>query len=161
MHTAARRPRARRADLRHVRGVGSEPVAERQLADTPGALFDRLGQPAPREAFTRLFINGEYQGVYALVEAVDPVFLSRAFGDPGGYAFEYHWLNEFHAEYLGRSLGRYKELFEPASHESDSDTTLYLPLHDLFREINAAPSPAWRAGTIAPCRSGWSGTASR
>jgi len=108
------------------------------------ALFERLGQPAPREAFTRLFINGEYQGIYSLVEAVDPVFLSRAFGDPGGYAFEYHWLNEFHAEYLGRSLGRYKELFEPASHESDSDTTLYLPLHDLFREINAASSSTWR-----------------
>ena len=107
-------------------------------------LFERLGQPAPREAFARLFINGEYHGVYSLVEAVDPNFLSRAFGDPGGYAFEYHWLDEFHAEYLGRSLGRYKELFEPASHESESDTTLYSPLHDLFREINAAPSSAWR-----------------
>jgi spore coat protein CotH len=108
------------------------------------ALFERLGQPAPREAFTRVFINGEYQGVYALVEAVDPVFLSRAFADPGGYAFEYHWLDEFHGEYLGRSLNRYKELFEPATHGFDADAALYLPLHDLFREINAAPSPAWR-----------------
>jgi spore coat protein CotH len=108
------------------------------------ALFERLGQPAPREAYTRLFINGEYEGVYSLVEAVDPVFLSRAFGDSGGYAFEYHWLDEFHAEYLGRSLGRYKELFEPVAHESASDTTLYLPLHDLFREINATSSPTWR-----------------
>jgi spore coat protein CotH len=108
------------------------------------ALFERLGQPAPREAFTRVFINGDYHGVYALVEAVDPVFLSRAYGDPRGYAFEYHWLNEFHGEYLGRSFDRYKELFEPATHEFDADTTLYLPLHDLFREINAGPSPAWR-----------------
>jgi len=108
------------------------------------ALFERLGQPAPREAFTRVFINGEYQGVYALVEAVDPVMLSRAFADPGGYAFEYHWLDEFHGEYLGRSLNRYKELFEPATHGFDADAALYLPLHDLFREINAAPSPAWR-----------------
>jgi len=107
-------------------------------------LFERLGQPAPREAFTRVFINGDYQGVYAIVEAVDPVFLSRAFGDPGGYAFEYHWLNEFHGEYLGRSLDRYKQLFEPATREFDADTPLYLPLHDLFREINASPSPGWR-----------------
>ena len=107
-------------------------------------LFQRMGQPAPRVAFTRVFINGDYHGVYGIVEAVDPVFLSRAFGDPGGYAFEYHWLNEFHGEYLGRSLDRYKELFEPATHEFDADTPLYLPLHDLFREINAGPSPAWR-----------------
>jgi len=107
-------------------------------------LFERMGQAAPRESFTRLFINGDYQGVYAFVEAVDPVFLSRAFGDPGGYAFEYHWLNEFHGEYLGRSLDRYKELFEPATHEFDADTPLYLPLHDLFRQINASPSATWR-----------------
>jgi spore coat protein H len=108
------------------------------------ALFERMGQAAPRESFTRLFINGEYQGVYAFVEAVDPVFLSRAFGDPGGFAFEYHWLDEFHGEYLGRSLDRYKQLFEPATHEFEADTPLYAPLHDLFREINANPSAAWR-----------------
>jgi spore coat protein H len=107
-------------------------------------LFERMGQAAPRESFTRLFINGDYQGVYAFVEAVDPVFLSRAFGDPGGFAFEYHWLNEYHGEYLGRSLDRYKQLFEPATHAFDADTPLYLPLHDLFREINASPSAAWR-----------------
>ena len=108
------------------------------------ALFERLGQPAPREAFTRLFINGEYHGVYAVVEAVDPVFLSRAFDDPAGYAFEFHWLNEFHGEYLGRSLDPYKKMFEPATHQFDADTPLYLPLHDLFRAVNASPSPAWR-----------------
>ena len=108
------------------------------------ALFERLGQPAPREAFTRLFINGEYLGVYAVVEAVDPVFLARAFDDPAGYAFEYHWLGEFHGEYLGRSLAPYKSLFEPATHQFDADTPLYLPLHDLFRVINASPSSTWR-----------------
>src|SRR5688572_2587978 len=45
------------------------------------ALFARLGQPAPREAYTRLFINDVYQGVYAIVEAIDAAFLARAFGD--------------------------------------------------------------------------------
>jgi spore coat protein CotH len=108
------------------------------------ALFTKLGQPAPREVYTRLFINDVYQGVYGIVEVIDPAFLSRAFGDASGYAFEYQWLNEFHGEYLGRSLDRYKVLFEPESHALDADTSLYLPLHDLFREINAAPSPTWR-----------------
>lgn len=108
------------------------------------AMFTRLGQPAPREAYTRLFINGEYQGLYAIVEAIDPAFLSRVFGDGGGYVFEYKWQNEFHGEYLGRSLDRYKALFTPESHELESDASLYLPLHDLFREINAPTSPTWR-----------------
>jgi spore coat protein CotH len=107
------------------------------------ALFTRLGQPAPREAYARLFINDVYQGVYGVVEAIDPAFLERAFGDPGGYVFEYRWQDEFHAEYRGRSLDRYKALFAPESHQLDADSSLYVPLHDLFREINAPASATW------------------
>jgi spore coat protein CotH len=108
------------------------------------ALFARLGHPAPRESFARLFINDVYQGLYAVVEPIDPVFLARTFGDADGYLFEYSWQNEFHGEYLGQSLGRYKTKFEPESHRLDADSTLYAPLHDLFREINAPISGTWR-----------------
>jgi spore coat protein CotH len=108
------------------------------------ALFARMGQPAPRETYTRLFINGVYHGVYAIVEAIDPVFLSRAFGDGAGFAFEYQWMKEYHGEYLGQSLDRYKVLFKAESHELDADSSLYAPLHDLFKEINAPASPTWR-----------------
>src|SRR5258706_10235379 len=51
------------------------------------ALFTKLGQPAPREAYIRLFINDVYQGLYTSVEAIDSDFLSRAFGDVAGYVF--------------------------------------------------------------------------
>lgn len=108
------------------------------------ALFARLGQPAPREAYARLFINDVYVGLYAVVEAIDAAFLSRAFGDDAGYVFQYQWLDEFHGEYLGQSLDRYKARFKPESHELDADTSLYLPLHDLFREINRPLSGTWR-----------------
>jgi spore coat protein CotH len=108
------------------------------------ALFSRMGQPASRETFARLFINDVYQGVYAIVEAIDPVFLSRVFADAGGYLFEYRWEGLFQGEYLGRSLDRYKILFSPESHELESDASLYIPLHDLFREINAPDSATWR-----------------
>jgi spore coat protein CotH len=108
-------------------------------------LFARMGQPAPRESYARLFINDAYAGVYALVEAVDEAFLARTFGDPGGYVFEYTWLDEFRAQYLGDSFAPYKERFDPETHVLDDDTTLYAPLHDLFREINRPVSGAWRA----------------
>lgn len=108
------------------------------------ALFARLGQPAPRESYTRLFINGEYQGLYAIVEAIGSAFVERVFGDPDGYVFEYRWQDEFHGEYLGRSLDRYRELFAPESRRLEADATLYLPLHDLFKEVNASSSPTWR-----------------
>jgi spore coat protein CotH len=108
------------------------------------ALFARLGQPAPREAFARLFINDVYQGLYASVEAIDSAFLSRTFDDPTGYVFEYEWLDEFHGEYLGDSLQPYKKRFKPESRGLEADSSLYSPLHDLFREINRANSATWR-----------------
>ena len=108
------------------------------------ALFTRLGQPAPRETFTRLFINDVYQGLYASVEGIDSAFLARAFADPAGYVFEYEWLDEFHGEYLGESLQPYKVRFKPDSHELEADVSLYSPLHDLFREVNRPSSATWR-----------------
>jgi len=109
------------------------------------ALFTKLGQPAPREAYTRLFINDVYQGLYTSVEAIDSDFLSRAFGDGGGYVFEYQWQNPFGGEFLGRSLDPYKVRFKPESHELEDDRSLYSPLHDLFLEVNRPQSATWRA----------------
>ena len=48
------------------------------------AFFKRLGQPASRESFTRLYINNVYQGIYAIVEPVDGDFVARAFGEKSG-----------------------------------------------------------------------------
>jgi len=107
------------------------------------AMFARLGQPAPRESYARLFINEEYQGVYAIVEGIDPAFLARVFDDPGGYVFEYQWQDEFHGQYLGRSLDRYRELFSPETHRLEAHGRLYSALHDLFREVNAPASATW------------------
>jgi spore coat protein CotH len=108
------------------------------------ALFTKLGQPAPREAFTRLFINDVYQGVYTSVEAIDSDFLSRAFGDGGGYVFEYQWQSPFAGEFLGQSLQPYKVRFKPESHALEDDTSLYSPLLDLFLEVNQPESATWR-----------------
>jgi spore coat protein CotH len=108
------------------------------------ALFTRLGQPAPRETYVRLFINDVYQGLYGSIESIDSAFLERAFGDRAGYSFEYKWQNEFRGEYLGDSLDPYKARFAPENHSSADDSTLYVPLHDLFLEVNREDSSTWR-----------------
>ena len=60
--------------------------------------FTRLGIPAPRETHTRLFVNGRYAGLYALVESVDKTMMGRVFGSIGdniqndGYLFEYNYV---------------------------------------------------------------------
>ena len=108
------------------------------------AMFTRLGQPAPLQSFCRLFINNEYQGVYALTEEPNAEFAARALEETGGYVFEYHWVMPFYAEYPGDDLAPYKPLFEPRTHELEADSTLYRPIQELFREVNGADDAVWR-----------------
>lgn len=108
------------------------------------AFFSRMGQAAPRESYCRLYINHEYQGLYTLVEPVDMTFIQRALDERGGYLFEYHYRFPFFGEDLGDDLAAYKDLFEPRSHELESDEVLYAPIRDLFREVNHADDAVWR-----------------
>ena len=39
------------------------------------AFFRRMGLPAPREAHARLYINNQFSGLYAIVEAIDKGFV--------------------------------------------------------------------------------------
>jgi len=109
------------------------------------AMFARMAQPAPRESFARLYINGEYEGLYGIVEDVDDVFLARTLNSGAGYLFEFHLSTPFHGEYAGGNLAAYKPRFEPRTHELESDTSLYAPIEDLFRAVNAAEDALWRA----------------
>ena len=108
------------------------------------AFFKRLGQPASRESFTRLYINNVYQGIYAIVEPVDGDFLVRAFGEKSGYLFERHFLHPFFGEDLGDELTAYRRVFEPRNHELEADTVLYSPIRDLFHEVNQPVDTVWR-----------------
>ena len=108
------------------------------------AVFDRMDQPTTRLSYARLYINEVYQGLYALVEPVDSSYLSRTLGERNGYLFEYRWRRPFFGEYLGEELAPYRELFEAETNRTASDTILYLPIHDLFREVNEAPDSVWR-----------------
>lgn len=109
------------------------------------AMFERAGIAASRVSFARLFLNNEFQGLYALVEPIDTEFLGRAFQDPGGYLYEYKWLFDFRAQYLGDALEPYMPLFEPRSHDLDPPDVQWGPLRDLFRVASLPEDPSWRA----------------
>jgi len=105
--------------------------------------YDRLGQQPPRESFCRLFINNEYQGLYAITEEIDGDFAKRVTGETDGTMFEFHWSpQEWRAEDLG-AIANYKPLFEPRTHVLDADSTLYNPIQELFREVNGPDDAVW------------------
>ena len=111
---------------------------------TAMAFFDRMGQPAPRLSFCRLYINNTFHGLYTIVEAVDTEFLTRTLRENTGYLFSYQLHERFYSEYLGDTLGEYKLRFQAQTHELESDATLYAPIRDLFREVNHPPDSVWR-----------------
>jgi spore coat protein CotH len=100
------------------------------------AFLRRFAVPASRVAFARVFVNGQYAGLYAMIEEVDSVFTQRALGDANGALFEYRWLRPYYGEYLGDDLDLYRPLFEPRAREYDSVFNLYDPVRELFRAIN-------------------------
>jgi spore coat protein H len=108
------------------------------------AFFRRLGLPAPREAHAQLWVNGQYAGLYAVVEPVDATFLQRTLGDSSGWLFEYHWLQPFFATFLGENLDAYRPLFEPRTLQTKSTFELFDPIRELFRTINDAPAASFR-----------------
>ena len=119
--------------------LATDPSGIREAASM--ALFNRIGQPALRESFTRLYINDVYHGLYGVVEAVNPGFLARAGLDADGYLFEKVYAGQFHGE--KRSLAAYTDLFEARTRQHESDSVLYGPIRELFEEVNEKVDGVW------------------
>ena len=92
-------------------------------------LMRRMGIPAPREATARLFVNGEYYGVYTLVEGVDKDFLKRVFGDNDGYLFSFEWAFPYFFGDRGTDPSAYvPSPFSPETREDDPEAQAIVEL---------------------------------
>jgi spore coat protein H len=119
--------------------------------------FSRLGVPAPRETHTRLYVNGAYAGLYALVESVDKTMMGRVFGSIGddvqndGYLFEYNYVlgSAWRFGYDGADLAPYKARFDIKTNESHAESAIWGPIEELVRLVNTS-SPATFESAVAP-----------
>jgi uncharacterized protein (TIGR03437 family) len=113
-------------------------------------LFARMGTPVSRVAPSRLYVNGEYIGLYNICESpADSNYLQRNFNETGGYVYEYKpnsWVNPtdpqagYHFEYLGSNLDTYSGPngnvpFDPKTHSNAPDT---VTIEKLIRTMNQA-----------------------
>lgn len=111
------------------------------------ALFAKMGLPAAREVNTRLYVNGEYAGLYTIIESTDKDFLKRTFGENDGYLYEYVNAGNYHFEYLGSDPSLYSpRFFDPKTHEKDPNPA---PIEAMVRTMNTA-SDADFPTAIAP-----------
>ncbi|MDP2322330.1 MAG: CotH kinase family protein [Acidobacteriota bacterium] len=115
--------------------------------------FSRMGIPAPRETHTRLYVNGAYAGLYALVESVDKTMMGRIFGSIGddvqndGYLFDYNYVigSPWRFEYEGPALEPYQARFDIKTNESKSDATIWGPIEELVRLVNTTATASFEA----------------
>lgn len=100
------------------------------------SFFGRMGLPAPRATHARLFVNGEYLGLYVLVERVDERFLQRNFGTQQGDLYEFNRPEKpYRFENRGTDPAAYAPaMFEPKNSKPD--------LPALVRLIQAINQPA-------------------
>ena len=109
------------------------------------AFMARAGIPTPREAHVRLYVNNEYIGLYALVEAVDKDLLARVYGSIGedvqndGWLYEFSYQEDWRLSDLGTDLAPYKLRFEATTHESKTDEEKYRQVQELITLINQTP----------------------
>ena len=107
------------------------------------SVFEEVGIRVPRESFTRLTVNGEYWGLYAIVEPIDQIFVTNHVDAGGGNLFEYNVPNSAQQPAWDFSLSRgstidgyVPEPFEPKTNEDDLDGS---GLVAFLRTISEAP----------------------
>ena len=109
------------------------------------AFLTRIGIPAPREAHVRLYVRGEYIGLYALVEAVDKDFLARIYGSIGtdtqndGWLYEFVWQEDWRFTDFGTDIAQIKLRFDATTHESETDEKKYRKVQELITLANQTP----------------------
>jgi spore coat protein CotH len=85
-------------------------------------VFEAMGIQSPRNSFARLTVNGEYWGVFALVEPVSKPFLKERFGEESGTLFDYEWFEYYDFGWMGDNPDTYvPRPFEPETNESHPD----------------------------------------
>jgi spore coat protein CotH len=106
------------------------------------AVFEALGIAAPRNAFARLYVNGEYWGLYDLVEKVSKPFLESRLGEKSGVLFNYQWDDAWDFSWLGDDPDTYVPVpFEP---ETDEEKPGFAdPLVRFIRAINESPQAGY------------------
>ncbi len=97
-------------------------------------LMRNNGVRAPRTSYARLYLNGEYWGLYAVIEQIDRTFLEYNFQNDKGNLFKNIGWTEL--EWLGNSLSDYEESIGLKTNESENDWSGFINLVDVINNTS-------------------------
>ena len=105
-------------------------------------VFEAMGISAPQLAHTRFTVNGEYWGVYSVVESISKPFLQARFGEESGALFDYEYLFPYGFEWRGPDPAAYIPVpFQPETNENRPETGPNLV--EFVRAINQTPDASF------------------
>ena len=106
-------------------------------------LYERMGVTGPRAVHARVYVNGEYLGLYAQVELVDDVFLESRFGEDDGYLYDFEWDGDYRFTWLGGDPLRYATMFKPETREDDPPAQLWGTVTEMITAVNRTSRVEW------------------
>jgi spore coat protein CotH len=107
-------------------------------------VFEAMGIAAPRNAHARLTVNGEYWGLYELVEPVSKPFLEARLGEKEGSLFDYDWKFAYDFGWRGPDPSEYvPSPFQPQTNEGDPNVGAGLV--SFIQALNDTPEAGFAA----------------
>ncbi len=98
-------------------------------------LLRKMGQPAvSRETHTKLYVNGDYVGLYTIVEEVDKTFIKSIYNDTSGDLYSYQYQDGWLFEDRGTNPATYSPL--PFKPEIDNQPNQLSAIVGLVQAIN-------------------------
>lgn len=112
-------------------------------------LFRRMDIPAPRLSYARVTVDGEYWGLYTVVEDLDSAFLKNTYGRTDGFLYEYNWQDEWNfGPREGGEAGYLPAPFEPKTNTKSNE---HKALFGVIERVSQAPDADFSAAMGA----GW------
>ena len=110
---------------------------------TSMAFIRRMGQPAPRESFARVYINGSMKGSTQWSKPSTRVS-SRGSWETGWdtCSSTSSWTVSMRS--ISATITGLQETIRGATHRLEADSTLYAPIQALFHEVNSEVDGVWR-----------------
>jgi spore coat protein CotH len=100
-------------------------------------VYEAAGIAAPAISTSKMYVNGEYVGVYLLEETIEEPFLQARFGEQSGTTYKYEYTVPYTFTYKSDAIADYvPDPFKPETNTSSYDSGLA----EFVKAINQTPA---------------------
>lgn len=92
-------------------------------------IYNQFGLPPRRVSFVRVYINGDYYGLYSNIEEYDEIFLKEHFGESAGNLYKCYWGSTL--EYNGTNPSAY-DTYELQTNKEENDISDLINFTDIL-----------------------------